>query len=97
MAPAPRTKIRMAWRKLYHNSRAGLGRVWRSVLKLQHTGQWRTLAAKTPTLGAYGEKTYGGRGDVLAIWPGMRVWLETAGPPTWKGANDEKMCFFVRA
>src|SRR5258708_34211749 len=25
VAPAPRTKIRMAWRKLYHSNRAGLG------------------------------------------------------------------------
>jgi hypothetical protein len=24
----------------------------------------------------------------------MRVWLETAGPPAWKGANDEKVYFF---
>jgi hypothetical protein len=27
----------------------------------------------------------------------MRVWLETAGPPAWKGANDENVQFFVRA
>jgi hypothetical protein len=25
----------------------------------------------------------------------MRVWLETAKPPAWKGANDEKVYFFV--
>jgi hypothetical protein len=26
--------------------------------------------------------------------PGMRVWLETAGPPAWKGADDEKVHLF---
>ena len=26
--------------------------------------------------------------------PGMRVRLETAGPPAWKGADDEKVYFF---
>jgi hypothetical protein len=41
-----------------------------------------------------GEKTYGSRGDVLAMQPGMRVWLETAGPPAWKGADDEKVYLF---
>jgi hypothetical protein len=56
---------------------------------------WRYTKHETPTFGAYGEKTYGGRGDVLAMWPGMRVWLETAGPPAWKGAKDEKVNFFV--
>jgi GTP 3',8-cyclase len=44
-----------------------------------------------------GEKTYGGRGDVLAIRPGLRVRLETAGPPAWKGADDENVRFFVCA
>src|SRR5712664_1755322 len=49
---------------------------------------------KTPTLGAWREKTYGNRGDVLALQPGLRVWLETARPPAWKGANDEKVRLF---
>jgi hypothetical protein len=44
-----------------------------------------------------GEKTYGSRGDVLVMQPGMRVRLETAGPPAWKGADHEKVRFFVFA
>ncbi len=38
-----------------------------------------------------------GRGDVPATLPGMRVRVETPGPPTWKGANDEKTHLFVYA
>src|SRR5258708_25535769 len=29
--------------------------------------------------------------------PGLRVWLETAEPPAWKGADDENVRFFVCA
>src|SRR6266852_803400 len=44
-----------------------------------------------------GETSYGYRGDVLAMLPGIRVRLETAGPPAWKGAMYEKLRFFVDA
>ena len=72
--------------------------MWRSVLKLQHTGQWRTLAAKTPTLGAYREKTYGDTGDVLGITiRELGFGWKRLGLPAWKGANDENVQFFVRA
>ena len=36
------------------------------VTELQSWLHSARLSTKTPTLGAYGEKTYGGKGDVLA-------------------------------
>src|SRR5713226_7171147 len=97
VAPAPRTKIRMAWRKLYHTAGPGRRQSSDDVLKLQSGSRWRTLAPKTPTPGALRGENLWRQGRFPGDEPGMRVRLETAGPPAWKGADDEKVRFLVCA
>src|SRR5206468_12489901 len=80
VAPAPKTKIRMAWPKLYHNPIGLFG--WRLVLApIAPLGPEAYTMAVTPTPEAYRRDNprLQGRGPQTMMGP--RVWAETPGPP----------------